>query len=72
MLNKKICLQCYIKSWKGYPPDTLRVFFLDDWNKGLLRCKRTGTSQLIFLSKNEEPQDCPYMLEHVLEGHSNV
>jgi len=72
MLNKEICLQCFLKSWKspGYPPDTLRMFFHDDWKKGLLKCKGMGISQLIFLSKDEEPTDCPYILEHVLEGQA--
>jgi ribosomal protein L40E len=72
MLNKTVCSRCYSRHLKAYSSaifdiELLERFFVEDWEKGICRCKATGATEY-FMVESFVPTNCPYTLEHVVEG----
>jgi hypothetical protein len=64
MLNKKACSRC-IFSLRS--PLATENMFNYSWENGHVYCPaRTGYPSRIYLIKDDPPNDCPYILEHLV------
>jgi hypothetical protein len=71
MLNKAVCLRCYLYSNTDWKKEYATKWFEERWNRpldtGWVQCKSVSSDNKHWVyAKDEPPEWCPYVLEQVI------